>query len=126
MPLPDRLARLNRNVANPITRTFAGRVPGFAILVHRGRKSGQIYRTPLNAFGTDDGFVIALTYGPDRDWVKNVLAAGRCGLIVRGRRIGVTEPVIVEGDAGMALLPWLPKPILRLIKVDKFMRLRRV
>ena len=85
MPLPDRLATFNRSVTNRIVRTFAGHLPWFAIVVHRGRKSGRIYRTPVNAFGIDDGFVIALTYGPDRDWVKNVLAAGRCGLIVRGR-----------------------------------------
>jgi len=125
VPLPDRLATFNRSVTNRVTRMFAGRLPWFAIVVHRGRKSRRIYRTPVNAFGTDDGFVIALTYGPDRDWVKNVLAAGRCGLIVRGRRIVAVDPVIVEGDAGMALLPWLPKPILKLINVDKFMRLRR-
>ena len=125
MPLPDRLATFNRSVTNRIARKFAGHLPWFAIVVHRGRKSGHIYRTPVNAFGIDDGFVIALTYGPDRDWVKNVLAAGRCGLIVRGRRIPVTDPIIVEGDAGMALLPWLPQPVLRVINVDKFMRLRR-
>jgi hypothetical protein len=28
VPLPDRLARINRRVTNPIMRTFAGGVPG--------------------------------------------------------------------------------------------------
>lgn len=126
MPLPDSVARLNRYVANPITRTFAGRVPWFALVVHRGRKSKRIYHTPVMAFGADDGFVIALTYGADRDWVKNVLAAGRCGLVIRSRRIKVNKPVIVEGESGMAQLPALPKPILKLLHVDQFLRLRRV
>jgi hypothetical protein len=30
---------------------------------------------------TTDGVVIALTYGPEVDWYRNVLAAGHCELL---------------------------------------------
>lgn len=70
MQLPQRLARFNRHVTNPIQRLRAGWAPTFGILEHVGRKSGKKYRTPLTVFSTDDGIAILLTYGPDRDWLK--------------------------------------------------------
>src|SRR5215467_3082279 len=73
---PKSVARFNRAVTNRITRRFAGRVWGFGIVIHRGRRSGRLYRTPINLFRTADGFLIALTYGRDSEWVQNVLAAG--------------------------------------------------
>lgn len=40
-----------------------------------GRRSGKPYRTPVNVFSTGvdgkPGVAILLTYGPDRDWLKN-------------------------------------------------------
>ncbi len=71
-------------------RTFAGLVPGFAIVVHRGRRTDREYRTLVIAFLSPGGFVIALTYGPDRDWVRNVLAAGGCTIEWQGRADSVT------------------------------------
>ena len=123
MPLPDRLARLNRHVANPIMRTFAGRLPPFAIVVHRGRRSGKVYQTPVWAFRAGEGFVIALTYGADRDWVKNVVAAGGCTFVRSGRRISLADPRVVDGDAGLRLIPALLRPALRLLGVTEFLRL---
>jgi hypothetical protein len=34
----------------------------------------------VNVFRAPDGFLIALTYGLDSEWVKNVLAAGDASL----------------------------------------------
>jgi deazaflavin-dependent oxidoreductase (nitroreductase family) len=61
---------------NPVTRLVAGRLPGFAILHQRGRRSGRTYDTPMNVFRFGDACVFALTYGSHVDWVRNVLAAG--------------------------------------------------
>jgi deazaflavin-dependent oxidoreductase (nitroreductase family) len=83
--LPQWLARFNRHVTNPIQRIWAGWAPGMGILEHAGRKSGKQYRTPLNVFPTEDGVVIVLTYGPDRDWLKNISAAGRAQMKSRGK-----------------------------------------
>lgn len=76
MQLPQRLARFNRHVTNPIQRMWAGWAPTFGILEHVGRRSGKPFRTPLTVFSTDSGVAILLTYGPDRDWLKNITAAG--------------------------------------------------
>src|SRR6266403_3100953 len=74
------VAAFNLAVTNRITSRFANRLPGFGILTHVGRKSGRVYRTPVNVFRVPDGFLIALTYGRDSEWVRNVVAAGNCQL----------------------------------------------
>ena len=38
----------------------------------------------MNVFRAPEGFLIALTYGRDSEWVKNVLEAGGCELETRG------------------------------------------
>jgi deazaflavin-dependent oxidoreductase (nitroreductase family) len=67
MQLPQRLARFNRHVTNPIQRMWAGWAPSFGILEHVGRRSGKPYRTPLTVFnaevGGKPGVAILLTYG---------------------------------------------------------------
>jgi deazaflavin-dependent oxidoreductase (nitroreductase family) len=95
MQLPQWLARFNRHVTNPIQRLWAGRLPGFGILEHVGRKSGKPYRTPLNVFPTDDGVAVLLTFGPDRDWLKNIAAAGRCRIQRLGKTVDLTDPRVV-------------------------------
>jgi hypothetical protein len=56
------LAKINIAFTNRITSLFAGWLPGFGILTHVGRKSGNVYRTPVNVFRAPKGFIIALTY----------------------------------------------------------------
>jgi deazaflavin-dependent oxidoreductase (nitroreductase family) len=125
MPLPKRLARLNRRMTNPVVRTFAGRVPGFAIVVHRGRTSRREYRTPVNAFARPGGgYAVALTYGRDAQWVRNVVASGGCTIETVGRRVELVSPRIVH-DPSRRLVPAPVRPILRLIGVDHFMELDR-
>jgi deazaflavin-dependent oxidoreductase (nitroreductase family) len=99
------VARFNRVATNPITRQMATRVPGFGIVIHTGRKSGRRYRTPLNVFKVPDGFVIALTYGRNSEWVRNVLAAGHCELETRGLAYHCSIPVVVH-DPGRRCFPW--------------------
>src|SRR5712692_4120219 len=63
-----------------VTSRFAARLPGFGVLTHVGRKSGRVYRTPVNVFRAPEGFLIALTYGRESEWVRNVVDAGTCQL----------------------------------------------
>lgn len=123
MPLPDGLARFNRRVTNRVTGPFARWLPGFGVVVHRGRVSGREYRAPVNAFRTDDGVAIALTYGSDRDWVRNVLAAGGCDLLRRGKTVALTDPTIREGAAALALVPGPVRWILGRLHVTEVMTL---
>ena len=79
-------------VVNPVTRRFAGRLPGFGLLTHVGRTSGRAYVTPINVFRRGDRYLFALTYGSEVQWVRNVLAAGGCTLRTRGRDVRLVEP----------------------------------
>jgi deazaflavin-dependent oxidoreductase (nitroreductase family) len=125
MPFPKRLARFNRVVTNPIVRRVAGRLPGFAIIDHVGRRSGRTYRTPVNMFPADDDrYVIALTYGRDSEWVRNTLAAGGCRAETRGRHIELSDPEIVHDDR-RTLVPVGVRTILGVADVSDFMILRQ-
>lgn len=95
MQLPQRLARFNRYVTNPIQRLWAGWAPTMGILEHTGRRSGRTYRTPLTVFSTADGVAILLTYGPNRDWLKNLTAAGGGRLSRYGRTFDVRDPRVM-------------------------------
>jgi deazaflavin-dependent oxidoreductase (nitroreductase family) len=77
-------------------RLWAGWLPGMGILEHVGRKSGTPYRIPLIVFPTDDGMAILLTYGPNRDWLKNVTAAGRARVKHSGKTTDLVDPRIVS------------------------------
>jgi deazaflavin-dependent oxidoreductase (nitroreductase family) len=122
MPLPKRLARFNRHVANPLVGLVAGRLPWFGIVIHVGRRSGRCRRSPVNLFRTDGRWVIALTYGADAQWVRNVLAAGRCEVQTRGRRVRLTAPEVVR-DPERRLVPAPVRPFLRALRVTHFMLL---
>jgi deazaflavin-dependent oxidoreductase (nitroreductase family) len=121
--LPRALARLNRVALNRLTTPIASWLPGFGVIVHRGRRSGRQYRTPVNVFPTDHGYVIALTYGPDTDWVKNVRAAGGAVLETRRRRIRVTSPRLFHDESRRDIRP-LERRILGLAGIADFMELR--
>jgi deazaflavin-dependent oxidoreductase (nitroreductase family) len=122
VPLPGWLARFNRRATNRLTGSFAGRLPGFAIITHEGRRSGRRHRTPVNIFRSGDDFVIALTYGRQRDWVRNVMAAGGCEIETQGITLHLRDPLIVT-DASQTLVPFPVRPILRAIGVTEFMKL---
>lgn len=120
--LGKRMTRFNRQVLNRLTRPLARQLPGFGVIVHHGRRSGRIYETPVNVFRHSDGYVVALTYGADADWVKNVLTAGVCDLITHGRRARVVVSRI-QHDEQLLPVPAIVRPILRLIHVADFLHL---
>lgn len=87
------LAESQSSTREPPTRPPAGSPRGSrnsGRSKHVGRKSGKRYRTPLLVFATHDG------YGPQTDWVKNVLAGGPTVLHKRGRSIELANPRVVS------------------------------
>jgi len=123
MPIPRRVARWNKAGLNRITRHVAPWMPGFGLVVHRGRRSGREYQTPVNVFPADDGFIIALTYGADTDWVKNVQAAGGCELRTRGRVFRVGSPRVYHDETRHGIRP-LEREMLRLLGVADFLSVK--
>jgi deazaflavin-dependent oxidoreductase (nitroreductase family) len=116
------LAKINIAFTNRITSLFAGWFPGFGILTHVGRKSGKIYRTPVNVFRASNGFIIALTYSSQSEWVKNVLAAGGCELKTRGKTYQLSAPKVVR-DPTRRRFPIPVRFVLRIVGADEYMEL---
>ena len=123
MRFPRALARFNRLVTNPIADTVAWSVPPFAVVLHRGRASGGRYRTPVWAFPVEDGFVIALTYGPRADWVRNIVAAGRCTLVRSRAVFHLSDPRVLGADEAMDMVAAYVRPPLRLFRIREFLRM---
>lgn len=122
MPLPRGVAHFNRRATNRVTRRIAGWCPGFALLFHTGRRSGHVYRTPINAFRGGDGYRIALTYGVESDWVRNVMAAGGCEIETERRRIALTHPRIVR-DPSRRWAPPVVRQVLGVIGASQYLQL---
>jgi deazaflavin-dependent oxidoreductase (nitroreductase family) len=100
--LSRRVARFNRAVNNPIQGQYAWLLPPWVVICHRGRKSGRLYRTPVNAYKRGSTLAIVVLYGEESDWVQNVLAGG--GQVVRaGRTYELLNPRMVEPDAAVGV-----------------------
>jgi deazaflavin-dependent oxidoreductase (nitroreductase family) len=125
MPIPRIVGRWNKVGLNRVTRHIAPWMPGLGVVVHHGRRSGRVYQTPVNVFAAKDGYVFALTYGPDTDWVKNVLAAGGCELRTRGHVVRLTSPRLFHDEARRDIRP-LERQVLRAIGVADFLSVKKV
>lgn len=119
MPLPPALGRINMMVTNRVAGAVAGRLPGFGIITHRGRRSGRTYHTPVNVFRRPGGYILALTYGQG-DWVKNVLASGDAQIRSRGRTYHVENPRVVNNRTRSGV-PLPVRRILGVLNVDDFL-----
>lgn len=119
-----RLAR----VTAPIARVLAGRqlFPLWAVVHHRGRKTGRELSLPVAVRATDDTFLIVLPWGPGTNWVRNVLAAGGCTVRWRGGDHAVVEPELL--DRSMARR-YFSRPmwavVQRVIHAEAFLLLHR-
>ncbi|GEA87871.1 nitroreductase family deazaflavin-dependent oxidoreductase [Cellulomonas cellasea] len=122
MPIPMWVTRVNRRVTNPLMMALSDDVPPLATLHHVGRRTGRRHRTPILAFPTARGFVVALTYGPDVQWLRN-LEAGEARLVRRRVVYRLTDPVRLHGDTGARLVPAWTRAALRALQVDEFVEL---
>ena len=110
---------------DPVLRPVAGALPAFGIVTHRGRTSGREYRTPVNVFRRGNDYLFFLTYGSDVDWVKNILAAGRCSLRSRRRDVELVEPELIS-DPELTLAPPFVRSVEKHVAgVTEVLRMRR-
>lgn len=98
------------------------RLPGFGEILHVGRRSGRAYRTPILTLRRGDSVVIALTYGPQTEWVQNVLRSGGCVFEARGRRLVLTEPRL-HRDPKHRLVPPPVRPALAVLRAPDVLQL---
>jgi deazaflavin-dependent oxidoreductase (nitroreductase family) len=122
MPIPRAVTRLNKAVSNKLLIHLAGHGP-FVELEHVGRKSGRTYRIPLNAFRSGDTVTLALTYGPEVDWYRNVVAAGGCRIRMGRSWLTLGPPRSIPTPEGLRRVPALARPILGAASVTDFVEL---
>src|SRR6266480_7077658 len=102
----NRIRTFNKHITNRITRRFANFSRGpFALVRHIGRRSGKTYETPIMVEPVGDDFVIALTYGPEVDWYRNVLAAGHCTLLWHRRKYDIEKIEPIEIKTALSHFP---------------------
>jgi len=123
----DVVRRFNRAFGNPYQMKTAGTVGAYASVIrHVGRTTGRSYETPLVPFPTDDGFVIALPYGPSTDWLKNVMASGSATIVHEGNVSPVDRPELVPVAMAAPYLPAKEQRSLRRFAIDQCLLVRRV
>jgi deazaflavin-dependent oxidoreductase (nitroreductase family) len=96
--------------------------PIFAVVVHRGRRSGRLYSTPVAARRVSGGFVISLSFGAHVDWYQNLVAAGGGNIRWRGREYAVGAPAEVDVATGIAAFDPVQRFFLRLGAIHGFVR----
>ena len=115
----------NKHIFNRLIHTFAGAAHSpFAVIRHVGRRSGKPYETPIIVEPMGDGIVIALTYGPEVDWYRNVLAAGQATLRWHGGTYALEQPEPIDRAIALTAFPAPLRPILRLLGTQHFVHMK--
>jgi deazaflavin-dependent oxidoreductase (nitroreductase family) len=87
---------------------LSGRVVGapIVVLTHRGRRSGRVYRTPVEAIAEDparDEIVVSPMRGGRGDWYLNILAGGLVEASLRGESFEASWRELPEDERRAAL-----------------------
>lgn len=125
LPFTRRLIRLTAGLANPYLQRLVrlGWIPFFGIVVHRGRRSGKTYVTPVGTGMTGGYFMIPLTFGAHSNWYQNVVEAGQCTILWKGREYEAARPVVVDAGSARAAYPWPLWVLLRSLGIARFLSL---
>jgi deazaflavin-dependent oxidoreductase (nitroreductase family) len=123
MPMP-RAFRSVARAMNPAVLPLAARVQPLAVIYHQGRRTGRKHRTPVMAFAADRGWIIALAYGADVQWRRNLDAAGSGALVRQGRSHRVSVAEVLGAAEALPLLPSWARVMIGAARVDEFLVLR--
>lgn len=118
-------------VFNPLVLKFAGRraMPIYAVIHHRGRRSGRDYATPVVVRAAGELMLFPLAFGPEADWCRNLLAAGAGSVRWKGVDHNLWDFQVVDAATVFgpgSAFPWLLRlAATRLFRVRQFLRARR-
>src|SRR5262245_55943709 len=96
--------------------------PIFAVVVHRGRRSGRIHKAPVAARRIENGVVISLAFGAQVDWYRNLVAAESGTLRGSGQSYDVSMPERIGASAAVAAFNPGQRLLLRGTAIDAFVR----
>ena len=121
----NQIRSFNKHFLNHLTGRFANASRGpFALVQHVGRRSGRVYETTIMVAPTTGGFVIALTYGPDVDWYRNVVAAGKCEIKWHGKAYPITKLEPLDKSIGRRAFPQPLRTILTILGTSQFLTMK--
>lgn len=121
MKIPVKVRFFNKRFLNRIMIRIAGkRHSPIDLIRHRGRKSGNLYETPVIAARNGGIFFFALTYGTEVDWYRNVRAHKSAQLLHNGEWFQLSNPLPVEPAIGCKAFGQPAQFILRLLKVQDY------
>ncbi len=124
MKIPNGVRDFNKRFLTPLTVSVARSSWGmFCMIYHVGRRSGKQYETPIIAFPTTFGFVVALTYGQQVDWYQNITAAGHCQIGWHGQVYAIQKIEPMDPRIALSLLPRLFRIVLSLVGLKDFIKL---
>ncbi len=100
---------------NPLIVKLAGRrhFHMAAQIRHVGRRSGRTYTTPVSARRSGDTILVALTFGNQSDWSRNVRSAGGGSIRIDGEDFDVTQPQIMSRQEAKPLVQSAFRPLER-------------
>jgi deazaflavin-dependent oxidoreductase (nitroreductase family) len=115
-----------RRLFNPLIVRLAGsqRMKFFAVVYHRGRRSGRLYATPISARPTADGFAIGLTFGEHADWFQNLRAAGGGAIRWNGVEYPVVAPEVVDWATVRPAFSRVERALVPLLGIQRFARVQ--
>ena len=117
---------MTKRFINPRQRLTAGSAGATTSIVRNvGRRSGTVYETPVDVVPAGDGFLIALPYGTNAQWVRNVLAAGSATILTDGRAYAVDRAELVSMAAVADAFPEGDQRSFRIMKTDQCLRVQR-
>ena len=110
MLIPPWLENLQIKYFNRLMFPLTKRMPGFAVITHRGRTSGKRFETIVTAYRKDGVLAIGLLHGKT-NWVKNVLAAGEADIRVSGTDLHLVNPRVLPVGTVDPTLPRVPQTL---------------
>ncbi len=123
--LPKRIRIFNKYVTNRVFRGFASVSHGpFAIIRHLGRRSGKPYETTIMVWRMGGSFAIALTYGPDVDWYRNIRAAGGGTVFWHKKAYAIGKPEPIDANTALTAFPAIFRLILRRFGTHDFVEVK--
>lgn len=124
MKIPFGIRQINKKYTNRVMIKIAGKPHSpIALIRHCGRKSGNIYDTPIIAAKNGNHFTFALTYGKDVDWYRNVLARGCAELLWHGCWFELSNPQPLDANSGASAFPQPAAVILGWIRIEDYFQM---
>jgi deazaflavin-dependent oxidoreductase (nitroreductase family) len=122
------IRQFNKRIFNRFSLLLSGyRYSPFywSIIQHVGRKTGNLYATPIVAVVESGSIFIPLPYGKDVDWIQNILSKGSCKIKNGGEWYLGTKPQIINAEEALIHFPTLLQIALRMNKVENYLMMEQ-